>query len=328
VSASIDVSVIIPTFNRKHCVRDTLISLASQTYPAARFEVIVVDDESTDGTYSLAEEKYPFKLSYVHQQNQGDAFARNRGAELSSAEILIFLDDDMVVHPEYLNFLVSAHQSQSKRIITGTEYLSLEECAPKPFIPDAAKPEDVRLSSEPQAIAFVEVCSNNMSIRRQDYNLVGGMQNLDFRGSSLWCDVEFSYRAFQLEFEFLRIAQAACYHRDYAARSLIKRISRMREAAYRAVPLFQKYPNLIGYLPMFSDKTPIRWGADPASLIIRKIRRQILSSSMPVTIMERFGIILERSNSESNLFRWLDRMIIGAQIYRGFREGRREIAAR
>ena len=74
------VSVVIPTYNRKGMLRETLNSLAQQTYPTDRFEIIVVDDGSTDGTDQIAVGAFPFTLRYFWQTNQGDATARNLGS--------------------------------------------------------------------------------------------------------------------------------------------------------------------------------------------------------------------------------------------------------
>src|SRR5829696_3704016 len=99
-------SIIIPTYNRKDLLRETLNSLAQQTYPSNHFEVIIVDDGSTDGTAAIAAEAFPFILRYFWQSNQGDASARNLGAQQSQADILVFLDDDILVGTGYLTHLI------------------------------------------------------------------------------------------------------------------------------------------------------------------------------------------------------------------------------
>src|SRR6266568_2078444 len=81
------VSVILPTFNRAHCVGQAIDSVLQQTY--RDFEVIVVDDGSIDGTRQLIKSKYA-KLSsikYVYQENHGVAVARNTAAKGSSGRI-------------------------------------------------------------------------------------------------------------------------------------------------------------------------------------------------------------------------------------------------
>src|SRR4030042_5309509 len=113
------ISVVIPTHNRKDLLRDTLNSLARQTYPNDYFEVVVVDDGSSDGTKEVETEAFPFTLRYFWQANQGDAAARNYGAQQSKADILVFLDDDIVVEPGYLTHLMLAHDTRQNKIVVG-----------------------------------------------------------------------------------------------------------------------------------------------------------------------------------------------------------------
>jgi glycosyltransferase involved in cell wall biosynthesis len=316
------VSVIIPTFNRKESLRKTLDSLASQTWPADKFEVILVDDDSTDGTKEITLEDFPFPLRYFWQTNQGDAAARNTGARQSRADILVFLDDDIVADKEYLAGIVQEHGQFEKRIVVGTEYLWLDEKDPNSVdSPLPVNPDDEISSIE---LPFAQVCSNNMSIRRQAYFDVGGMESLEFPGSSIWCDVDFSYRAYLKGFEFRRSTKAICWHRDYVARSLKNKKKRMRQAAFRAVYLFEKYPELLPYLPMFEDKTPIAWHKDSSVVIVKKLARHLASSLPALWIMEKIVFTLEKSTPSSSFRFHLDRWIVGSQIYLGYREGLRE----
>ncbi len=93
------VSVILPTFNRAHCVGQAIDSVLQQTY--RDFEVIVVDDGSIDGTRQLIKSKYA-KLSsikYVYQENHGVAVARNTALREAQGEFIAFLDSDDVWRP-------------------------------------------------------------------------------------------------------------------------------------------------------------------------------------------------------------------------------------
>jgi glycosyltransferase involved in cell wall biosynthesis len=85
------ISVIIPAFNRVLLLQHTLRSLVSQTWPA--FEIIVVDDGSTDGTAEMAE-KFGHPVRVIRQHNQGPAAARNRGFYESSGDYIHFFDSD------------------------------------------------------------------------------------------------------------------------------------------------------------------------------------------------------------------------------------------
>lgn len=316
----LDVSIIIPTYNRKDSLRETLTSLVQQTWPTDCFEVIVVDDGSTDGTEKVAGEAFPFTLRYIRQTNQGDAAARNWGAQVSRADILVFLDDDVLVESDYLTGIVHGHATSPKRIVMGTM---------RPWIEDTSSPfqsihTQTGLSSTTARPMFLQLCSNNMSLRRDAYFSLGMMQGLGFHGSDMWCDVDFAYRAYQQGFEFLRSPTAVCYHRDYTARSLSSCAKRMETAARRAVILFQKYPELLSCIPMFHDKIPIAWRQDPPRLIARKLARHVASSRPALWGMEQIVSILEQRYPSPVLLRPFYRWIIGGHIFRGYRQGLRE----
>ena len=317
-----DVSVIIPTYNRCNFLRELLDSVAAQSYPTERFEVIIVDDGSADKTADITREDFPFTLRYFWQTNQGDAAARNLGVQQSRGDVLVFLDDDILIESDYLTHLVKEHKPSPKRIVVGTEHLWLEDT--NPLASESSIPKTPDTEPAIVAYAFVDVCSNNMSLKREAYFSIGMMQKLDFPGSNIWCDVDFSYRAYQQGFEFYRSTRAICYHRDYTAQNLNTAKKRQKEVAYRAVTLFHQHPDLLPRIPMFRDKTPIAWGKDSPRLITRKLARHIASSRPILKGMEHLVSILEKYCPSPTLLRPLYRWIIGGHIFRGYRQGLRE----
>ena len=86
------VSIIIPTFNRRHFVADAIESCLAQTYEYC--EIIVVDDGSSDDTGRFLRERYGQRIRYIAQENQGPGIARNRGIEAARGEYIQFLDAD------------------------------------------------------------------------------------------------------------------------------------------------------------------------------------------------------------------------------------------
>lgn len=87
------VTVVIPTYNRAHLIKDAVESVLNQTYQD--FELIVIDDGSTDNTREVLA-VYKDKLTYIYQTNQGRSAARNHGIKLAKAELIAFLDSDDV----------------------------------------------------------------------------------------------------------------------------------------------------------------------------------------------------------------------------------------
>jgi len=85
------ISVIIPTFNRSKTIFRAIDSILKQTYKP--YEIIVVDDGSTDGTKDLVINKYP-SIKYFYQSNNGVSKARNKGVHESKGEWIAFLDSD------------------------------------------------------------------------------------------------------------------------------------------------------------------------------------------------------------------------------------------
>jgi glycosyltransferase involved in cell wall biosynthesis len=92
------VSVIIPCYNHARFLGEAIESVLGQTW--REFEIIVVDDGSTDNTAEVAS-RYPF-LQYVHQQNQGLSASRNTGLRRSNGRFLVFLDADDRLRPAAL----------------------------------------------------------------------------------------------------------------------------------------------------------------------------------------------------------------------------------
>ena len=103
--ASPTVSVVIPTYERREYVRRAVASVLAQTF--ADFELIVVDDGSTDGT-DLALHDVDPRLRYHRQENRGSAAARNAGIALARGEVVTFLDSDNRWRPNHLAVVTEA----------------------------------------------------------------------------------------------------------------------------------------------------------------------------------------------------------------------------
>jgi glycosyltransferase involved in cell wall biosynthesis len=100
------VSVIVPTYNRKELLKECLNSLLNQTYPKDNYEIIVVDDGSTDDTEKIVKElsdKAQCGFRYFKQENKGPAAARNLGIKKAREEVIAFTDDDCIANKGWLD---------------------------------------------------------------------------------------------------------------------------------------------------------------------------------------------------------------------------------
>jgi glycosyltransferase involved in cell wall biosynthesis len=115
----IQISAIICTHNRDTYLGAAIDSLLAQDF-AADFEVIVVDNNSSDRTREVVEQRAcnP-RLKYIFEPTTGLSVARNTGARVASAEILAYLDDDAVASDRWLQVLYSAYANNPKLAIAG-----------------------------------------------------------------------------------------------------------------------------------------------------------------------------------------------------------------
>jgi len=98
-----NISVIIPTYNRVHLLERCVDTLLAQSHPPHTYEIIIVDDCSTDGTRNYVSTlRHSTIRIYTLSKNQGPAAARNFGAQKAKYGILAFVDDDEEVPSDYL----------------------------------------------------------------------------------------------------------------------------------------------------------------------------------------------------------------------------------
>ena len=109
------VSVIIPTHNRSQILKRAVISVLNQSYHD--FEVVVVDDASTDETTEVVRKFEDKRIKYIrHKQNKGAPAARNTGLRVSNSEYIAFLDDDDEWLPEKLEIQITAFKAAQPNV--------------------------------------------------------------------------------------------------------------------------------------------------------------------------------------------------------------------
>ena len=102
------VSVIMPTFNRKFIIKRAIDSVIAQSYE--NFQLIIVDDGSTDGTADFVRSEYgcDSRIRYIYTEHQGVTYARNSALENANGQLIAYLDSDNQWGINYLLVMVNA----------------------------------------------------------------------------------------------------------------------------------------------------------------------------------------------------------------------------
>ena len=171
------VSVVVATYNRADSVARLLAQLAGQTLPPDRFEVVVVDDGSTppvgDRLTALC---VPYGLLVLAQQNAGPAAARHAAILRSRGDVIVIVDDDMSIAPDFLTQHLAEHPRGSRRVVLGwvradpgTRLRLFERFQ---LVAIERLVADVRAGrAHPRGS---NLYTGNVSFRRDDYLAVGG----------------------------------------------------------------------------------------------------------------------------------------------------------
>lgn len=213
MSHVLEISVVIPTYNRCDRLARALDALEDQTLDSDRFEVIVVSDGSTDGTDGmLAARSTSFRLVALEQVNAGPSAARNRGIEAAAGELVVFLDDDEEAAPQLLEHHRDAHErakSVSVAVIGPVRSPAGRSHPPwlrwEQAMLDRNYADRVAGRVPTQARHF---WAGNSSVRRHDLMLVGGFDPT-FRRAE---DVELGYRLADAGIEFAFAPTAVALH--------------------------------------------------------------------------------------------------------------------
>lgn len=260
-----DISVVVPTHNRRHSVVRLLDSLRDGTYPAAGFEVIVVADGCADDTVPhLAGLSYPFALHVLEQApGVGAARARTRGAEQARGSILLFIDDDIEPFPALLEHHVRLHAEQEHAVVVGAPVPVRPVDAPLARISGWAwwEQQFEAMSQPGHRFAYDEVFSGILSLRTRDFRAVGGF---DPAFNSCRDDSEFGYRVICGGARVAFVREAGGLHHE--VRDHPRLVSRKREEGRADVLLAERHPELWPVLR-------IAWPLPPAASALGILRR-------------------------------------------------------
>ncbi|HSJ74689.1 MAG TPA: glycosyltransferase, partial [Gemmatimonadales bacterium] len=243
-----DVSVVIPTYNRLEVLAEVLQGLEFQ-HEAPPFEVIVVDDGSTDGTSQwLRNRSFRLQLRVLSQENRGPAAARNTGVIVAQGKWVAFLGDDTVPGSGWLAAHREAHRrhgdSPQVAVIGYTGWHRRMRLNPfLRYINEHGLQFGYALIRDPEDVPFNFFYTSNLSLHRD--LLLAEPFDLRFPYPA-WEDIEVSYR---LKKRGLRLCyeKAATVAHDHPT-DLARFASRQEKAGYCAVVFYRLHPELGPFL--------------------------------------------------------------------------------
>lgn len=262
------VSVIIPTHNRSGALKRTLDALGQQHYPLSELEVIVAADGCTDDTSEMLKAyQAPYTLKWIEQPGQGPAVARNQGAALASAPLLIFLDDDIEASPGFVAAHVQAHQKQANQVVLG--YLPTILEAQTGFFRITLRgwweAMFQKMRQPGYRFAYCDLLSGNFSVSADLFAAVGKFDP-QFRCHE---DYELGMRLLQAKVRFTFAEAAMGYH--YELTDLDRSLRRKYQEGKADVQLGQKYPELKPTLLVSTMISRCSWVDRMALIIIFKM---------------------------------------------------------
>ncbi len=247
-------SVVIPTHNRKTTLARVLAAYAEQQPADLPFELIVVDDGSTDGSAELLANwrARRFRLRFAVQPNRGPAAARNHALTLAQGRFVLFTGDDIEPAPTLLAEHWRAHQQRSDpaTAIVGLTCWPLQApttATMRHIDGPGAQQFSYAFFVDGAEYDFRHFYTSNVSLQREFLEREPAAFSTDFPAAAFE-DAEFSYR---LAHHGMRIfyhqAAVGFHHHPYDARSFFRRQERCGEMAaifYRKVPQVRKFLDL------------------------------------------------------------------------------------
>ena len=232
------VSIIIPVYNGAGTIAACLESLLNQTYPADAYEVIVVENGSTDDTTKIVE-KYPVRL--FHSDKRGPAPARNLGLARSEANIVAFTDADCIADPNWLSELIKPYADPEIGGVGGAilPYDHADRTIVEMFS-EAHSPLVNFISGENEFLPHLYTA--NASYRRSLLNKVGGF-NPNLVTAE---DVDLAWRLqLQTDVKLHFASEAIIYHHHRSTRTGLAR--QYRQYGFGEILLDTMYGEYPGY---------------------------------------------------------------------------------
>lgn len=213
----VDYSVVIPAYNAAHAIGATLDALGNQSVDRHRYEVVVVEDGSTDATAELVRRRLALpsdgsraadRVRLIPQPHAGAAAARNTGARYARGRVLLFLDADCCPAADWIERMVAPLDQPCVAGVSGQVRTHQQRLVPR-FIQFEYDERYERVGRQAE-LDFVT--SATAAYRREVFERVGGFDT-DMLGAE---DVDLSFRLVEAGYRLAYTPEAVVYHRHPA----------------------------------------------------------------------------------------------------------------
>lgn len=327
-SSPILASVIISTYNRREALIETLKALSRQRVPDELYEIVVVDDGSTDGTWDAVKAvTLPCAIRlFRHPTNRGVSAGRNLAIQNARGRYLVFLSDDLLVPEDFIAIHIKTLKRFPGHWVVGG-FRQLPSLRGSPF---GRYLDDLEENfTEGRKVGVIErniwelnwPTARNLSLARENLEKTG-LFDEKFR---VTCeDQDLAHRARQVGIRFLYNEDIACLHNDQVG-ELARYCRFQRRGAHDTVRLCAKYPNVHGGSPLISANGYLTLRDSPI-LWLKKLVKRVLSMDAVMTMLFWLVAVCERGYVPERALRRLYRLLIGLSIFRGWREGLKTLA--
>jgi glycosyltransferase involved in cell wall biosynthesis len=194
-------SVIIPSYNRMPILKYCLSYLMKQTF--SNFEVILIDDCSLDETRDFISKTNYQNLRYIRlEQQRGPYYARNLGIDEASGDLIILIDSDVIVFPDFVEDHVTIHKRRDDIVLQG-------------MVKHINKIEDISLNRFyiPNALCIKTFITQNVSVRKKWFIKAGGFSNFGSTMGYKDVDMGLQFRKLGLKWVY-GIRKCKAFHID------------------------------------------------------------------------------------------------------------------
>jgi len=238
----VEASIIIPTYNRKETLKRVLISLFNQTYLRDAYEIIIIDDGSTDDIEGMVKKlNAPCSLKYFRQNKKGPAAARNYGLRKAKGKVIIFIDSDIIVVPHFVEEHLHYQKKYDRIVVRG------------PVIRTQNIENPVKTKMKLTDISTAFFATGNTSVKKLFLSRAGPFDE-DFKEYG-WEDLEMGERLKKLGLKVKTNKRAVGYHyQKRVGLSDLSQICAKEEARGRtAVIFYRKHPtSTVKYMTQIS----------------------------------------------------------------------------